>query len=143
LKSLLTILTLLFVGYAFAQQKTNVDSVKLVKTIQEFHQALVNKNTISINQQTDKALSYGHSNGWVQSKTALIKDFETGLISYSSFKEDSIQLFFNDKMANVRFVANIGAVMNNTESNYRLKVLEVWVKKGNRWVLFARQAIKA
>ncbi len=143
MKPLLTILTLLLAAYTFAQQKQNTDSVKLVKTIQAFHQALVNKNTVSINQQTDKALSYGHSNGWVQSKTALIKDFETGLISYTSYKVDSINIVFNDKMANVRFVANIGAVMKNTESNFHLKVLEVWVKKGNRWVLFARQAVKA
>ena len=142
MKPFLTILTLLFAANAFAQQKANTDSVKLVKTVQEFHQALVNKNTSSINQQTDKALSYGHSNGWVQSKAELIKDFETGLISYTIYKEDSINIVFNDKMANVRFVANIGAVMKNTESNYRLKVLEVWVKKGNRWVLFARQAVK-
>jgi hypothetical protein len=142
LKPLLTILTLLFVANAFAQQKINVDSVKLVKTVQEFHQALVNKNTVSINQQTDKALSYGHSNGWVETKTELLKDLETGVISYGSYKEDSIKITFNDKMANVRFVADITAVMKNTEATYRLKVLEVWVRKGNRWVLFARQAVR-
>jgi hypothetical protein len=143
LKTLLTILTVLFVVNVFAQQKENADSVKLVKTIQEFHQALVKKNTISINQQTDKALSYGHSNGWVETKTELIKDLETGVISYESYKEDSINIIFNDKMANVRFVANITATMKNTQATYYLKVLEVWVKKGNRWVLFARQAVKS
>jgi hypothetical protein len=142
LKPLLTILTLLFVANVVAQQKENADSVKLVKTIQEFHQALVKKNTVSINQQTDKALSYGHSNGWVETKTELIKNLETGFISYESYKEDSIKLTFNDKMANVRFVADINATLNNTPATYHLKVLEVWVKKGNRWVLFARQAVK-
>ena len=51
---------------------------KLITTVKEFHQALVNKNTVSINQQTDKALSYGHSNGWVETKADVIKDLETG-----------------------------------------------------------------
>ena len=135
---LLILFSLLSVA-TFAQQ---TDQEKLIATVKEFHQALVNKNTVSINQQTDKALSYGHSNGWVQTKTDLIKDFETGYISYQSFKEDSIVALINGNMANVRFVADITATMKAT-TTFHLKVLEVWVKKGKRWVLFARQAVKA
>lgn len=118
------------------------DEEKLTVTIKEFHLALVKKNTVSINQQTDKALSYGHSNGWVETKTDLIKDLETGVISYQSYNEDSITVLINGNMANVRFVADITATMKEATNIYHLKVLEVWVKKGKRWVLFARQAVK-
>ncbi len=136
MKSCFTILSCLFFTVAVAQ---TADETKLVETVKEFHQALVKQNTVAINQQTDKAVSYGHSNGWVQSK----KDFETGKISYQSFKEDSITVVMNDNMANVRFVADITASVNGTTvNNYHLKVLEVWVKKSKRWVLFARQAVK-
>jgi ketosteroid isomerase-like protein len=140
LKKLLTILFFFLVAFANAQ----TDEEKLTATIKEFHQALVNKNTVSINQQTDKALSYGHSNGWIQTKADIIKDFERRYISYQSFKEDSITVSMNDNMANVRFVADITATLNGTTiNNYHLRVLEVWAKKGKRWVLFARQAVKA
>lgn len=138
MKSSLTILFFFLVAFASAQ----TDEEKLTTTLKEFHQALVNKNTVSINQQTDKALSYGHSNGWVETKTALIKNLETGYISYQAYKEDSITVLINGTMANVRFVADITATMKETRSNFHLKVLEVWAKKGKRWVLFARQAIK-
>ena len=138
MKQLFTILFLSIVVCCHAQ----TDEEKLTATVKEFHQALIQKNTISINQQTDKALSYGHSNGWVQTKTDLIKDFETGYISYQSFKEDSVVVLINGNMANVRFVADIAANMKGTSYNFHLKVLEVWVKKGKRWVLFARQAVK-
>ena len=37
---------------------------------------------------------------------------------------------------------NIAATMKGTSYNFHLKVLEVWAKKGKRWVLFARQAVK-
>ena len=134
----MTILFLFLSAVCFAQ--TNEE--KLVVTLKEFHQALVNKNTVSINQQTDKALSYGHSNGWVQTKTDIINDFERGYISYQAFKEDSITVSMNGNMANVRFVADITATMKGTTSVFHLKVLEVWVKKSKRWVLFARQAVK-
>ncbi|MBK9483802.1 MAG: nuclear transport factor 2 family protein [Chitinophagaceae bacterium] len=139
MKSSLTILFFFLVAFASAQ----TDEEKLVTTVKEFHQALVNKNTVSINQQTDKALSYGHSNGWVENKTDIIKDLETGYISYQGFKEDSITVAINGNMANVRFVADITATMKATTTTFHLKVLEVWVKKGKRWVLFARQAVKA
>lgn len=119
------------------------DEEKLITTVKEFHQALVKKNTVSINQQTDKAVSYGHSNGWVQTKADLIKDFERGYISYQSFKEDSLTVIMNGNIANVRFVAEIAATLQGTAvNNFHLRVLEVWVKKGKRWVLFARQAVK-
>ena len=133
------IILFLFVAVSVHAQ-TNEE--KLIKTVKEFHQTLVNKNTVSINQQTDKVLSYGHSNGWVQTKADLIKDFETGYISYISIVEDSITVAMSGNMANVRFISDITAVFKGTTSNFRLKVLEVWVKKGKRWILFARQAVK-
>ena len=141
MKFFITILFSIAAVICFAQ---TTDKEKLAATVKEFHQALVKQNTVAINQQTDKALSYGHSNGWVQSKKDLIKDFERGFISYQSFKEDSITVLMNESMANVRFVADIAATLNGTTTvnNYHLRVLEVWVKKSKRWVLFARQAVK-
>ena len=134
----MTILFFFLIAFANAQ----TDEEKLISTIKEFHQALVNKNTVSINQQTDKALSYGHSNGWVETKTDMIEDLQTGYISYQAFKEDSITVVINGNMANVRFIADITANLKGTTSSFRLRVLEVWMKKGKRWILFARQAVK-
>lgn len=115
---------------------------KLVTTIKEFHQALVKKNTVSIIQQTDKAISYGHSNGWVETKAEMINNLETGYLTYRSFKEDSLQVTINGNVAHARFIADIEATLNQKDSQFHLKVLEVWVKKGKRWLLFARQAVK-
>ena len=131
---------LLIFSFVFANAQTEEE--KLTTTLKEFHQALVNKNTTSINQQTDKALSYGHSNGWVETKADVIKDLETGYLVYHSYKEDSLKIMINESIANVRFVADISATMNGNDTNVHLKVLEVWVKKGKRWILFARQAVR-
>ncbi len=103
---------------------------------------MVNKNTESINQQTDKALSYGHSNGWIETKADMVKDLETGVIVYHSYKEDSLNIVMNGNMANARFVADINATLKGNTFTMHLKVLEVWVKKGKRWILFGRQALK-
>ncbi len=138
MKRILSLLVLF--SFVFANAQTEEE--KLTTALKEFHQALVNKNTTSINQQTDKALSYGHSNGWVETKTDVIKDLETGYIVYHSYKEDSLKITINESVANVRFVADVSATLNGNETNVHIKVLEVWVKKGKRWILFARQAVR-
>ncbi len=139
MKKLLIIVLLLNVVFANAQ----TDEEKLTLTLKEFHQSLVKKNTVSINQQTDKALSYGHSNGWVETKTEMIKNLETGYTSYKSINEDSLQVTINGNVAHARFVGDYEVSLNGGNGVvYHLKVLEVWVKKGKRWLLFARQAVK-
>ena len=122
--------------------QAQTDEEKLVTVLKTFHQQLVDGNTVSINQQTDKALSYGHSNGWVETKNELIKNLETGYMNYNSYKEDSVQVVVNGNMAHARFVADISATLNGKDGNFHLKVLGVWVRKGKRWVLFARQAVR-
>jgi len=134
----MTILLLMFAGLLQAQVATE----KLGMTIREFHQDLVKKNTVSINQQTDKGLSYGHSNGWIETKAEMLRNIESGYMSYISFKEDSLNVVVNGNVAHARFIADISARLNGKDGNFHLKVLEVWVKKGKRWLLFARQAVK-
>ena len=63
-------------------------------------------------------------------------------MNYNSYKEDSVQVVINGNVAHARFVADIAATLNGKEGNFHLKVLEVWVRKGKRWLLFARQAVK-
>ena len=138
MKIVATILFLSIVIFSNGQ----TEEQKLTATLKEFHQALVKKNTVSINQQTDKALSYGHSNGWIETKAEILKNLETGYMSYLDFKEDSMTVIVNGNMANARFTADIRAGINGNIGNFHLKVLEVWVKKGKRWLLFARQAVR-
>lgn len=139
MKQLLAIV--LLVNVVFANAQTTEE--KLTTALKKFHQALVEKNIVSINQQTDKALSYGHSNGWVETKNDLIKNLETGYTSYKSITEDSLQVTINGTVAHTRFVGDYEVSLNGGNAVvYHLKVLEVWVRKGKRWLLFARQAVK-
>lgn len=118
------------------------DEAKLIRTIKEFHKALVDGNTISVNQQTDKMLSYGHSNGWIQNKNEVINDLKSGHLDYLAFTEDSVVVNINGNLASARFIGGVEASMDDVKASYKLRVLEVWTKKSNRWLLFARQAIR-
>ena len=137
MKSLLLYILLLFPFALRAQTEED----KLVRTMKDLHTALVQKNTVSLNQHTDRALSYGHSNGWVESKNDMMKNLETGYIGYQSYKTDSVKAVVSGTLGQVRYNADIQASLKGKAETYRLKVLEVWVKKGNRWLLFARQSV--
>ena len=133
---------IIFFSFLSVHVIAQTDEEKLVTTVKEFHQNLINKNSISINQQTDKALTYGHSNGWIETKNEMMKNIETGYIKYNSFVEDSVSVSMNARLASVRFLATIDVDLNGKNGIYFLKVLEVWQRKGKRWILFARQAVK-
>ena len=122
---ILLVIVILFSGFIGSAQNEG----KLESTIKGFHRALVEKNMTTINQLTDNELSYGHSNGWVETRNDLIKNLETGYMVYSSFREDSLVVKFNGNVAHARFIADINAIRDGKEGVFHLKVLEIWIKK--------------
>jgi len=114
----------------------------LQATVKAFHQALVEGNRAVIDRMTDEQLSFGHSNGWVETKTDMLNHLETGYLDYHTYVEDSMEYRVQPRVAHVRFIADIRVAMNGKEGNYHLKVLEVWIRKKKNWILFARQAVR-
>ena len=129
----------LFYSVIVSAQTTDTE---LGKTIEAFHKALVDKNISSIGQFTDSELSYGHSNGWVETKVDMIRNLETGYMVYNQFRQDSLSVKQSGAVAHARFIADIIATRDGKEGVFHLKVLEIWIRKKDGWVLFARQAVK-
>ncbi len=131
------IISLLFTSWIAIAQK---DEEKVLHQLKGFHEALI-KDKLLVPQYLDDSLTYGHSNGWVETKTNLINNLGNK-ITYHSIKEDSINVVVNNKIAHARFIAIIDATMDGKPNQFRLKVMEVWVKNKKKWKLFARQAIR-
>jgi ketosteroid isomerase-like protein len=134
--------TIVLFLFCFVAANAQTAEQKVTTAMKDFHQALVKKDFDAINKATDKNLTYGHSNGWIQNQADVINDFKSGRISYQSFKEDSVNVAISGDAANVRFIADINATNNGVNGNNHLKVLEVYVKKGSDWILFSRQAVR-
>jgi ketosteroid isomerase-like protein len=129
-------IVLFFSGFlAIAQQETDV-----VQRMKEFHELMV-KGSSSVKQYLDDSLSYGHSNGWIENKKDFISDLGTR-IDYHSIKEDSIHAGVNGKVAHIRFIGLFDATLDGKQNQFRLRVLEIWVKKKKGWKIFARQAVR-
>ncbi len=125
---------LLFVGFAAVAQKDSA----LIQQSKRLHQMMVKKDFVLVNHLDDK-LTYGHSNGWIETKEELLHS----VVKYNSIVEDSMTAVVSGKIGYVRFKGTFDIIMQDKQSVFNLKVLEVWRKKKGIWVLFARQAVKA
>lgn len=97
---------------------------------------------VFIRDHVSSSLSYGHSNGWIESSAEFGTNLESGYIKYNSYREDSMNIIMHKHVAHVRFIGDINVTLNGKTGDYHLKVLEIWERRGSNWVLFARQAVR-
>ena len=124
---------------AYAERTPYYD---LISNIKAFDKALVARDTIRLKELLDDDIGYGHSNGWIQTKRDLINDLYNGKLTYTKISTSDEKLVVKDKNASMRMTAEVDIVLNGSPMQFKLKVLQVWVKKKKHWILFARQSIK-
>ncbi len=124
---------------SFAQS----DSVSLKETMQKLDNALLQKDEVVLKTVLNKELSYGHSNGWIQSKSDVLSDFKTGKLVYNKIENNSSAILsINKKWATVKTNVNAEGTVNSTIFKLTLHVMQVWVKTKKGWQLVARQSAK-
>lgn len=132
----------LFILFFFAPGVLHAQDAQVVKRMKEFHQLLISREG-ELDDYIHRKLSYGHSNGWIETAAELKNNLSNGYMKYYSFREDSMTIQSDNKVAHVRFIGEIDVSRDTNRATYRLRILEVWVKKGKGWILFARQAVRA
>ena len=97
-----------------------------------------------LNMVLNNDLSFGHSNGWIQTKQDVINDLESGKLVYKKIENSSVMFVSITKdRAIVRTNTNVLGILNGNDFQFKLHVLQVWIKTKKRgWQLLARQSIK-
>ena len=135
-------LVLLLIFFSCNSLVIGQDTIGLRKVITALDMALLTKDTLSIEKIIATNISYGHSNGWMQTKQDLINDFTTGKIEYKKIESGEGTFVINKKAVAVRCITKVEGVVNGTAFNMSLQVLQVWKKVKNSWILIARQSVK-
>jgi hypothetical protein len=104
--------------------------------------ALTEKDTTVLKQLLHIDATYGHSNGWVQTKADVVKDVVSGKLNYTTIANSDEQWTLNKDWASLRCTSNVKYVMDGKEATVKLHVLQVWMKTGKGWQLLARQSTK-
>lgn len=133
---------ILFFTTVFVHAQT--DSVLIKERVAELENALITKNVQDIQKLLYDNVSFGHSNGWVQSRDEVINDCRSGKLVYQKIERSNFYVAATGKdWATVRYSGVAEGLNDGKEFKVALHVLQVWVKnKSGKWQLAARQATK-
>src|SRR6187399_3689577 len=135
----LFVLFLLIAKSSFAQ----IDSVSLKNAMQQLDKALLQKDETVLKSVLHKDLSYGHSNGWIQSKDDILNDFTSGKLTYNTIENNSSAIVkISGKYATVKTNTNAEGVVNGTAFKLTLHIMQFRIKTKKGWQLIARQSVK-
>ena len=133
-------ISLLFINLIVAAQ---VDSIGLKDAMQKLDKALLQKDEVVLRSVLHKDASYGHSNGWIQSKDDILNDFKSGKLTYNNIENNSSAIIrINKKFAAVKTNTNAEGSVNGTAFKLTLHVMQFWIKTKKGWQLIARQSAK-
>jgi hypothetical protein len=139
MRSLITILLFFAGSIAYAQ----ADSIALKLAIAKLDKALLGKDSTALSQLLSDDLSFGHSNGWVQTKTDVWNDFASGKLEYKKINtKRSVVSSIGKTWAVVRANADVEGRAGEMQFNITIHVLQFWMKSKNGWQLLARQSAK-
>lgn len=120
-----------------------IDSVGLKSAMQKLDKALLAKDEAVLKQVLHKEVSYGHSNGWIQSKDDILNDFRSGKLVYNKIENSSAGIVkISNKWATVKTNTNAEGVVNGAAFKLTLHIMQVWVNTKKGWQLYARQSAK-
>jgi len=132
-------LVLFLFNNTFAQ----IDSVGLKNAMQQLDKALLQKDETVLKSVLHKDLSYGHSNGWIQSKSDILNDFKSGKLIYNKIENSSTAIIvINKEYATVKTNTNAEGAVNGTVFKLTLHIMQFWIKTKKGWQLIARQSSK-
>ena len=132
-------LVLFLFNSSFAQ----IDSIGLKNAMQELDKALLQKDKAGLKLVLHDDLSFGHSNGWIQSKSDILNDFASGKVTYNKIENNSLAIVkINKKYATVKTNTNAEGVVNGTAFKLTLHIMQFWIKTKKGWQLIARQSAK-
>jgi hypothetical protein len=132
----IAILTLFISSFSFGQTSFLKDAVS------KLDKALIEKDTVTLKQLLHRNVTYGHSNGWVETKEDVIKDLASGKLVYYTIKSDSLAWKTEANWASVRSKTKAEVSVNGNKIELNLHILEVWLKTNKGWQLIARQSTK-
>lgn len=96
----------------------------------------------TLDQLADDHLSYGHSNGVVQTKAEFLGQLQSGESTFLSITLSDQSIRVRDGVAIVRHTLTADTNDGGKPGKVALKILMVWKKTGSQWRLLARQAVR-
>ncbi|MES2445935.1 MAG: nuclear transport factor 2 family protein [Bacteroidota bacterium] len=136
------IILLLVLSVSMMVKAQSRDENEVLAAVENMRLALISGEKTALENVAATDLSYGHSSGKIQDKTAFVEAIANGSSDFVSveFKNQTVKI--SGKTAIVRH--ELHAVTNDggKPGEAHIGVMLVWQKQGKTWKLLGRQAFK-
>jgi len=125
---------------SLAQGYSPVQSEVLMKML-ALKNALISKDSAALDGLLAADVTYGHTNGMIQTKAQLIRSVVSKEQDYKSIDPSEMNIRVYDNTAVVTMKSAVKMMFQAKPLDMNMYVTLVWVKK-NKWQLVARQSVK-
>ncbi|AHF15750.1 nuclear transport factor 2 family protein [Niabella soli] len=127
-------------GSLFAQTRGQQEVEAAVKKLTR---AMLDSDVPVLSALASSKLTYGHSSGKVQNKAEFLESFKTGASDFTKIDIKDQTIYLVNNTAIVRHLLDADTDDNKQPGHTTLKIMTVWEKVSGKWLLIARQAVKA
>ena len=119
------------------------DSVTTMHICNQLDDALIKKDTTTLKLLLHRELSFGHSNGWIETKASLLKDLPASKVDYNQFQRlnNCVIRPITEQLRMVRRDIKASGTYKGKAFEVNLRVMEIWLYEQERWQLVARQSV--
>lgn len=131
-----------FMLVTFSVQAQNKNENKVAAAVERLRKAMIDGNKTELEDLVSDQLSYGHSGGHIDDKKEFVEKLTTGKSDFVTIDLTEQTISISDKTAIVRHKLSATTNDGGKPGEVHLLIMLVWQKKGGKWILLARQAVK-
>jgi len=139
MKIIITILFSLTTSFGIAQDNGKMEVMMMMSSLRN---SLLTKDSATLSRILANDVTYGHTNGLIQTKAELIHDLMTKVQDYKSIEPSNMNIRVYGNTAVVNINVAIKMEYNGKPLDFNMHTLFVWVKKNDNWEMVARQSVK-
>ena len=131
--------TLLLGGFAGADA---ADESAVTQSVETLRKALLEQDKAKLDQVASTQISYGHSDGRVETKDQFITGVMTRKQTVKSLAFPDMKMAVVGNAAVVRHIYLSESELEGKQTTTRIGALQVWQKQDGGWKLLARQGFR-
>jgi hypothetical protein len=120
----------------------SADEAAVAKAVEGLRQATFGKDKAQLDALCAEQLSYGHSDGRVETKAQFIDGVmgRKATLKSLTLSDHAIAIVGDNAIARHKWASE--SELDGKATSTRIGVLQVWLKQGGSWKLLARQAVR-
>ena len=127
---------------SYSSLASNAPNAEFEAAVEGLRQALIRADGAALNNYMHPSLSFGHSNGLIQTREEFVRSVISGSEVFNSLKltQHDNRIVGDMAIARHRFIADI--TFNGKDISVDFGELQIWRRTEDLWRLFARQAFQ-